>query len=50
MTHHTDFKQLSGLCLYTLGSINDHDCRICCHQRTVRSPLRSPDDPVCPGC
>ena len=36
MTHHTDFKQLSGLCLYTLGSINDHDCRICCHQRTVR--------------
>ena len=36
MTHHTDFKQLSGLCLYTLGSIDDHDCRICCHQRTVR--------------
>ena len=36
MTHHTDFKQLSGLCLYTLGSIDDHDRRICCHQRTVR--------------
>ena len=35
MTHHTDLKQLSCLCFYTFGSINDHYRRVCCHQSTV---------------
>ena len=36
MTHHTDFKQLSGLCLDTLRCIDNHDGGIGCHQGTVR--------------
>ena len=36
MAHHTNFKKLSGLCFYTFGSVNDHNRRIRCHQRTIR--------------
>ena len=35
MSHDTDFKQFSGLRLDTLGSVNDHDRRICSHQGTI---------------
>ena len=35
MAHRTYFKQLSRLCLDTLGCIDNHHRRICCHQGTV---------------
>ena len=33
--HDADLEQLSCLCLHTLGSVDDHDCGIRCHQSTV---------------
>ena len=35
MAHHAYFKQLTCLGLYTFGSINNLNRRICCHQGTV---------------
>jgi len=35
MTHHADLEQLTCLCLYTLGTIDHHNCRIRSHQGTV---------------
>ena len=35
MAHYADLEQFSGLCLHTLGTVDYHDCRICCHQCTV---------------
>ena len=36
MTHGTYLKKLPCLCFYTLGCINDHNCRIRRHKCTVR--------------
>ena len=35
MSHDTDLEQLSGLCLHTFGSIDNHHGRISRHQGTV---------------
>ena len=35
MAHNADLEQLSRLRLDTLGSVNDHDCGVRCHQGTV---------------
>ena len=35
MTHYADLEELSGLGLYALCAIDNHDCRISCHQSTI---------------
>ena len=35
VSHNTDFKKFTCLCLNTFGTIDDHDCGIRCHQCTV---------------
>ena len=34
-SHDTDLEQLNGLCLNTLGTVDDHDCTVGRHQGTV---------------
>ena len=35
MTHDADLKQLPGLVLHALGSVDDHHCGVCRHQSSV---------------
>ena len=36
LSHDTDLKQLDGLCLNTLRTIDHHDRTVCSHQGTIR--------------
>ena len=39
MAQHTNLEKLDGLCLNTLGSINDHDSGVSGHQRNRDVPV-----------
>ena len=35
MAHHANLEQFAGLRLHSFGTVDNHHCRVCCHQRPV---------------